>query len=85
MFYVIHHWYWGKLPKGVFPTQIKHYPRANKKNLGEPEMTAAMGILIDDIQAFVSENGPIILSAPKPHYPHWHIWVTDSTGRFSQK
>ena len=42
---------------------------------------------IDDLNAFVEKHGPIILSPPgkSPYKDGWWIWVTDYTGRFTQK
>lgn len=37
---------------------------------------------IADLHAFVDDHGPIIL---KPDRLGYMIWVTDSTGKFSQK
>jgi len=42
---------------------------------------------ITDIHEFVENHGPIIISPPghKPQTNDWWIWVTDHTGRFTQK
>lgn len=77
MKYLIAHYY-GKRPS--VPEAVVAFPDdATDLPLFEVE--------VDDLNKFVEEHGPIILSPPShnPFKGHWFIWVTDHTGRFAQK
>lgn len=53
----------------------------------EIKSESSFEVEIDDLNKFIEEHGPVILSPPS-HTPlkgQWFIWVTDKTGRFSQR
>jgi hypothetical protein len=91
MLYSIKHWYLGELPKGTFKAKLLYYPeyvsptKKNPEQLGKPSKTECDVIFITDIHKFVEEYGTIQLVAPTRRFPHWHVWITDKSGRFSQK
>jgi hypothetical protein len=51
----------------------------------ELQSDGSYSITIEDLFEFTNTYGPIQLKPPTLERPFWFIWVTDQTGKFTQK